>query len=91
MNRTQKKVHQKIELTFNFTEEIPLNFDEKKLWNQASKIPSKTVKLGTIFEKPVSSRVILKIVGATPPPVKIFKPTRKLSGNFIYKYIYRYK
>ena len=33
MNRTKKKVHQKIEITFNFTQEIPLkmNRTEKKV------------------------------------------------------------
>ena len=50
----QKKVHQKIELTFSFTKEIPLKIIRNKKnqpWNLVSKIPSRTVKLETIFEK----------------------------------------
>ena len=30
MNRTKKKVHQKIEITFNFTKEIPLKMNRTK-------------------------------------------------------------
>ena len=54
------------------------------------------VKLGTIFVKTVSSRVILKIVGATPQLDQNLKPTRNLCGQFFYKnlsiytYIYIY-
>ena len=55
MNRTKKKVHQKIELTFSFTKEIPLKIIRNKkkinpeIWSQ--KYTTRTVKLETIFEK----------------------------------------
>ena len=52
-----------------FKKEIPVKFirtKKKSLWNYASKIHPRTVKLGTIFFKTVSSIVILKIVGSTP-------------------------
>jgi len=44
----QKKVHHKIEIAFNFTEEIPLKitWNKKKLTlKQLRKIPSTTMKL----------------------------------------------
>ena len=65
LNRTKKKVYQKIELTFNFTKEIHVKIIRNKKnqpWNLVSKIPSRIVKLETIFEKSHRSSVILKIL-----------------------------
>ena len=49
-----------------------------------SKIPSRTVKLETIFEKSHRTSVILKIVGATPQLVQNLTPIRKLFCTFLY-------
>ena len=48
---------------------------KNRLWNLVSKIPSRTDKLETIFEKSHRSTQILKIVGVTPQLDQIFKPT----------------
>merc|ERR1712074_502627 len=73
LNRTKKKVYQKIELTFNLTKEIHVKIirNEKK----------STLKFGLkntlgssswrpFLKKSHSSSVILKIVGATPQLVQ---------------------
>ena len=68
-----------------------INSDQKKnipeIRSQKYKIPPRIVKLGTIFEKTVSSRVILKIVGATPQLDQNFKPITNLSRQFFYIYL----
>ena len=88
LNRTKKKVYQKIELTFNFTKEIHVKIIRNKKnqpWNLVSKIPSRIVKLETIFEKSHRSSVILKIVGATPQLVQNLTPIRNLLCTFLYQ------
>ena len=45
------------------------------------------VKLRTIFVKTVSSRVILKIVGATPQLDQNLKPQEICADNFLYIYL----
>ena len=57
---------------------------KKKLGIRSQKYPTTTVKLGTIFEKSRRSSVILKINGATPQLDQNLKPTRYLSGHFVY-------
>ena len=54
--------------------EIPLKFIRIKKKIEPESMPQ-TYPLGTINEKTVSSRVILKIVGETPQRVQSFKPT----------------
>ena len=78
------------QLAFNFTKEIPLKFCRKKNgpWNFVSKIPSRTDKLETIFEKNHPSLRILKIIGATPQLVQNLTPIWKLFCTFLYKYFY---
>ena len=43
------------------------------------------MELGTIFEKTIPSRVILKIIGATPQLDQNLKPIRNLCGQFFCK------
>ena len=87
MHRTEEKVHEKIELTFSFTKEIHV----KIIWNKKKstlkfgrKIPSRTVKLKTLFKKSRRSKVILKIFGETPQLVQNLTPIRKLFCTFLY-------
>ena len=70
----------------NFLKKNPCKFLSKKnqLWNLASKIPSRTDKLDTIFSKTLSNRLFLKILWATPQLVSNFIPIRKLFCTFLY-------
>ena len=68
----QKKVHQKIELTFNFNKEISLKIDLNKkisILKFTSKIPSTTVKLETRLAKgcEFTRETIYKIFLTTNP------------------------
>ena len=54
-------------MSFNFKKETPFKLcEKKKIRIRSQKYPTKTVELGTIFEKSKHSSVILKINGATP-------------------------
>ena len=68
---------------------ISLKFNRKKMnpETRPQKYTTAMVKLGTIFVKTVSSRVILKIVGATPQLDQNLKPTRNLCGQLLYIYL----
>merc|ERR1712208_10959 len=102
LNRTKKKVYQKIELTFNFTKEIHVkiskiafNFQKKshkknrlQFYMEIPLLFSKNHKLETIFEKSHRSIGILKIFGASPQLVQNLTPIRKLFCTFLYQCCY---
>merc|ERR1712208_112947 len=91
LNRTKKKVYQKIELTFNFTKEIHVKIirnEKKSTLNLVSKIPSRIVKLEKICEKSRLCSVILKILGPTPQLVQHLTPIRKFFCTFLYQCCY---
>ena len=54
-------------------------------WNLVPKIPSRTVKLETIFEKNCHTLVILNILGATPQLVQNLTSLRKLLCTLLYQ------
>merc|ERR1711997_78341 len=56
MNRTKKKVHQKIQITFNFTREIPLKFFLQFYKRNPFKISSFFIK-GVNFTKEIPSNL----------------------------------
>ena len=65
MNRTKKKVHQKIELIFSFTKEIPLKIIRNKKKSTLKFGLKNTLEDGEVgdhFSKNHPSSVILKIV-----------------------------
>ena len=91
MNRIRKEVHQKIENAFNFMKKIPLKFTRNKKNITSEIMPKKynttKVKLGTIFEKSQRSRVILKIIGATPK-FKTHNKVVRIICFYIYTIVY---
>ena len=84
LNRTKKKVYQKIEVTFNFKEEINVKIirNKKKI---NPEIWSQTYTLGSSNWKSHRSSVILKIVRATPQLVQNLTPIRKLFGTILHQ------
>ena len=91
LNRTIKKVYQKIELTFNFKKEIHVKIIRNKKKSTLKLGPKNTLQdrqVGDHFKKSHRSNVILKIVGATPQLIQNLTPIRKLLCTFLYQCCY---
>ena len=90
MNRTKKKVTTKLRSPSILNKKSFQIYSEQKKNKpgiRSQKYYATTVKLGTIFGKSRRSIVILKINGATPQLDQNLKPTRNLSGHFLYVYL----
>ena len=80
----------KLAIAFNLKKEIPVKITRTKknqIWNGVSKIASRTVKLGAIFEKIIPPSDFEKC-WATRRFVENIKPTRNLCCTFLCMYTY---
>ena len=90
----QKKIHQKIEIAFNFIWEFPLKFIQTKK-KIIPEIRSQKHPLGSSSWEPFLKKSyqegVFDFFYPDPQLVQIFKPTRNFPGQLLYIYISIYE